>query len=84
VILCDELTTHETAHQIAERVHSALAVPIEANGRYISAAVSLGIALVGPEDHTCAETLISDAVEAMYRAKRTQPETPASKPSSAA
>jgi diguanylate cyclase (GGDEF)-like protein/PAS domain S-box-containing protein len=68
-LLCEEVGEQEV-RTIAERVIDAMADPIEVQGREITQAASIGIAIYGP-DGTPVEPdeMLGDADLAMYRAK---------------
>lgn len=68
-LLCEEVGDEEV-RTIADRVIDAMAKPIEVQGRAITQAASIGIALYSP-DGTPAEPdeMLGDADLAMYRAK---------------
>ena len=69
VILLEELTSDETATQVAMRIHQALEEPfiIDDNELYVS--TSIGIAISHPNNYSNAEPLLRDADTAMYKAK---------------
>ncbi|HSG24440.1 MAG TPA: EAL domain-containing protein, partial [Azonexus sp.] len=68
VMLLEGMGNAEAASGIARRVLSALAPPINAGGRDIDVAASLGLALY-PDDGNDIETLLRNADAAMYAAK---------------
>ena len=69
VILLEELTSVETATQVAMRIHQALEEPfiIDDNELYVS--TSIGIAISHPNSYSSSEPLLRDADTAMYKAK---------------
>lgn len=67
-ILIEDVRSTADAIAAAERIFSALTEPLRDSGHEVFAAVSIGIALSGPE-HSRAEDLLRDADTAMYRAK---------------
>lgn len=67
-VLIDDVRGTEDAIAAAERIFAALAEPLRESGHEVFAAVSIGIALSGPE-HARADDLLRDADTAMYRAK---------------
>jgi diguanylate cyclase (GGDEF)-like protein/PAS domain S-box-containing protein len=67
-LLVENVGAEEEAIRVAERVHSAMAKPFLVGGHEVFAAVSIGIALGGPETEQ-PEHLLRDADTAMYRAK---------------
>ena len=67
-ILLDNLLGIEDVHQVAHRIHAALAEPFDLDGREAFVTVSMGIAL-SQGDESSAEALLRSADTAMYRAK---------------
>ncbi|HEY6608376.1 MAG TPA: GGDEF domain-containing protein, partial [Candidatus Limnocylindria bacterium] len=67
-VLVDSEATVERASDLAQRVLTAIAAPIEVGGRERSTSASVGIA-VGASGVTTAETLMREADIAMYVAK---------------
>ena len=67
-VLVEDVRDHHDAVAVAQRIFAALADPLRALGHEVFAAVSIGIALAGPE-HAHPEDLLRDAESAMYRAK---------------
>jgi diguanylate cyclase (GGDEF)-like protein/PAS domain S-box-containing protein len=67
-IICDNLHDEMEATAIAARVCSAIPVPLEIDGR-IHASASIGISFVGGRPDEDAESVLSAADAAMYRAK---------------
>ncbi|MCF8110899.1 MAG: EAL domain-containing protein [Desulfobacteraceae bacterium] len=63
-------TTPEGARILAERIIKAMEKPFELNGISANPGISIGIALCLPEAETSADTLLVQADEAMYVAKR--------------
>lgn len=68
VMLLEGMGSAEAAAAIACRVLAALAPPVNAGGRDIDVAASLGLALY-PDDGNDSETLLCNADAAMYAAK---------------
>lgn len=66
VVVCENLL-RGGAKALAERIRDATRHPFEVDGRKVYLNVSIGIALAGPDD--TAETMLSGADAAMYRAK---------------
>jgi diguanylate cyclase (GGDEF)-like protein/PAS domain S-box-containing protein len=55
--------------RLADRLHSALATPLDVAGTPYSLSASIGVAEVGPTDPRDASQILRDADAAMYRAK---------------
>jgi len=68
VVLCDELTTSESAHTISGRIHRVFDEPFLIAGERLPVSASIGVTSL---DHavTTTEALLSDADAAMYYAK---------------
>lgn len=66
VVVCENLL-RRGAMGLAERIREATRHPFEVEGRQVYLNVSVGIALAGPDD--TAESMLSGADAAMYRAK---------------
>lgn len=69
VLLLDHVESAQSAVEIAERIHTSLAVPVEVSGQRVRLQSSIGIVL-GEADDVDAEELVSRADSAMYRARR--------------
>jgi diguanylate cyclase (GGDEF)-like protein len=69
VILLTEITESADAGHVAEKLIAAIAAPIAIGSHVLQPTASLGIS-VYPDDGEDADTLISRADAAMYRAKR--------------
>jgi diguanylate cyclase (GGDEF)-like protein/PAS domain S-box-containing protein len=67
VVLCEQVTGHEGASQLAHRLMAALAEPLTIGGDEIFVTASVGIALSDVVD--TAESLLRQADAAMYQAK---------------
>lgn len=67
-VLCDRLAGPQEAEEVAHRVMTALAAPVDLGGERIRMRCSVGVALVTDPDET-AEELMLNADAAMYRAK---------------
>jgi diguanylate cyclase (GGDEF)-like protein/PAS domain S-box-containing protein len=69
VVVCDDVESAGEATTIAERVLSALRVPVVVEGRAVVPAASIGIALSTDRDRD-AMVLLRDAGAALHRAKQ--------------
>ncbi len=67
-ILLDDLAEEGDVIRVAERIQSALRLPMEFEGHEISTTASIGI-VTACDDHKSAKDLLRDADVAMYRAK---------------
>jgi diguanylate cyclase (GGDEF)-like protein len=67
-ILLDGVDEIRDATRVADRIHAALAAPIELDGVEVTISASIGIALVDT-DYERSEDLLRDADTALYRAK---------------
>ncbi|WP_227817963.1 diguanylate cyclase domain-containing protein [Nitrogeniibacter aestuarii] len=68
VVILPDVDT-ESAHTVATKITSSLALPVEAGDRQYMLGGSVGLAIY-PEDGTSARTLLAHADSAMYEAKR--------------
>lgn len=68
LLLLEDLPDAAHAQQAAQRILSALAKPLLADGRYVYLQASMGVS-VFPQDGQTVEALIGSADVAMYRAK---------------
>jgi diguanylate cyclase (GGDEF)-like protein len=69
VVLCEDLRAGEDeAAAVAQRIRSALAVPMLFNGRALVTSASIGVAVAQPDDDP--DVLLSHADAAMYRVKQ--------------
>ena len=69
LVLCDDIEDRRHAVLVAERLSGGLTEPFVVQGHEIFVGASIGIALAG--DHSASpESLIRDADQAMYQAKR--------------
>lgn len=59
----------EQARQQADRIHAALTEPIHVRGRDEQISTSIGVTLVGHNDHRSSTDILRDADVALYRAK---------------
>jgi diguanylate cyclase (GGDEF)-like protein/PAS domain S-box-containing protein len=67
ILLTDVSGTHEVV-AVAQRIQTAMQVPVTLDGREIFTSASIGITLNLP-DHTSPDDVMRDADSAMYRAK---------------
>ena len=67
-VLCQNVTSEETAELMAERIAQAIAVPVALVEGEVFVTASIGITLSGNDTDT-PETLLRNADAAMYRAK---------------
>jgi diguanylate cyclase (GGDEF)-like protein/PAS domain S-box-containing protein len=73
VILCETLEHFNDAATIAYRASAAVAAPIAGGPADLEMTVSIGVAVAAAGDNVTADTLLRDADEAMYKAKRQGP-----------
>jgi len=73
VILCESLEDFNDAATIAYRASAAVAAPIAGGPVDLEMTVSIGVAVAAVGDEVTADTLLRDADEAMYKAKRQGP-----------
>jgi diguanylate cyclase (GGDEF)-like protein/PAS domain S-box-containing protein len=73
VILCETLEDFNDAATIAYRASAAVAAPITTGPADLEMTVSIGVAVAAVGDDVTADTLLRDADEAMYKAKRQGP-----------
>ena len=73
VILCESLEDFNDAATIAYRASAAVAAPIATGPADLEITVSIGVAVAAVGDEVTADTLLRDADEAMYKAKRQGP-----------
>jgi diguanylate cyclase (GGDEF)-like protein/PAS domain S-box-containing protein len=69
VVLLDDVESDEAAHEVARRLESALAEPVETGLATLRTTVSIGVAVSTPSERDPA-TLLTQADQAMYEAKR--------------
>jgi diguanylate cyclase (GGDEF)-like protein len=69
-IVCESIASEEEARQVADRLASELAAPLQVAERDIEISASIGITLVG-DPAAAPEALLREADAAMYRAKET-------------
>ena len=70
LVVCPEVADEQTAVAMAERVSAAMEAPIEVASLTLRQTVSVGVSWTGARPATDADTLIAEADEAMYTAKR--------------
>jgi diguanylate cyclase (GGDEF)-like protein/PAS domain S-box-containing protein len=73
VILCESLEDFNDAATIAYRASAAVATAISDGTADLEITVSVGVAVAAVGDEVTADTLLRDADEAMYKAKRQGP-----------
>jgi diguanylate cyclase (GGDEF)-like protein/PAS domain S-box-containing protein len=69
VVLCEDLKSEAAAITAAQRILDAFLNPFTSRGRHIPVSVSVGVAVARPGSLLSADTLLSNANVAMYRAK---------------
>jgi diguanylate cyclase (GGDEF)-like protein/PAS domain S-box-containing protein len=73
VILCEDLGDLTDAAAVAARVRAAIAQPSTAGTEKLDVTISIGIAVAEADETTTPDSLLRDADEAMYKAKRQGP-----------
>ncbi len=73
VVLCENLTDLDEVAGIAARARDAVAAPVEATPNDLELTISIGVAVALRGEVTDSDTLLRDADEAMYKAKRQGP-----------
>ncbi len=73
VVLCENLADLDAAAFVAHRLSAAVADPIATGVGELEITVSIGVAMAGLDDDATSDTLLRDADEAMYKAKRQGP-----------
>ncbi len=73
VILCENLEDFNDAATIAYRASAAVAAPLTSGPSDLEMTLSIGVAVAAVGDEVTADTLLRDADEAMYKAKRQGP-----------
>jgi diguanylate cyclase (GGDEF)-like protein/PAS domain S-box-containing protein len=73
VVLCEHLTDVNSAAMVATRLSSAVSTPISTTIGLVEATMSVGVAVAAHADVASSDTLLRDADEAMYKAKRQGP-----------
>lgn len=69
LVLCGELDDETQAMALGQRLHDGICAPVAVRGQDVYVGASIGVAYTGQAEAD-PERLISDADEAMYRAKR--------------
>lgn len=72
VVLCRGLLLGQSVVASAKQILKAFKEPITLNGKSHVVSTSIGVAIAEPTDNREADSLVSDADAAMYRAKRTK------------
>jgi len=73
VVMCEGLVDHTDAALVASRIRSAVSEPFTAGASQLDVTVSIGVAVASVNDDANPDTLLRDADEAMYKAKRQGP-----------
>jgi diguanylate cyclase (GGDEF)-like protein/PAS domain S-box-containing protein len=73
VVLCEGLEDMTDAAVVAARVRDAVSPPFTVGTLPLEVTVSIGVAVASVEEEASADTLLRDADEAMYKAKRQGP-----------
>ncbi|MET0927955.1 MAG: EAL domain-containing protein [Aeromicrobium sp.] len=73
VVFCESVADMEQAALTADRIQSAVASPLMVEDEDVDVTVSIGLAVAIPGDDATPDTLLRDADEAMYKAKRQGP-----------
>lgn len=73
VVLCEDLADIDAAAMVANRLASAVSRPISTSIGDVEATMSVGVATATHGDDASSDTLLRDADEAMYKAKRQGP-----------
>jgi diguanylate cyclase (GGDEF)-like protein/PAS domain S-box-containing protein len=73
VVLCESLTNLEAAAMVASRLRDAVAAPVTTSAGDVQVTLSIGVAVAAHDDDVSCDTLLRDADEAMYKAKRQGP-----------
>ncbi len=73
VLLCEGVESPDDVAMLAARARDAVSVPVSTQAATIEATVSIGVAVTDLKDGATPDTLLRDADEAMYKAKRQGP-----------
>lgn len=73
VVLCESVDDVDQAMLTAARLGAAIEAPMTIEDEHLEVTVSIGIAVAGNDDTANPDTLLRDADEAMYKAKRQGP-----------
>lgn len=69
VVVCEDVDGPAAAHLVAERLHEAVALPVDLGPAVVDVGMSVGVALAEPGER--ADDVLDRADRAMYRAKVT-------------
>ena len=73
VVLCEQLSDLDAATMVATRLSTAVATPVSTGIGMVEVTLSVGVAVALNGDDATSDTLLRDADEAMYKAKRQGP-----------
>jgi diguanylate cyclase (GGDEF)-like protein/PAS domain S-box-containing protein len=73
VVLCEDLVDLDAAAMVATRLSTAVAAAMPTSIGQVEATMSVGVAVAGHGEAASSDTLLRDADEAMYKAKRQGP-----------
>jgi diguanylate cyclase (GGDEF)-like protein/PAS domain S-box-containing protein len=73
VILCEGLEDVGDAALVASRLRASIGTPVPVGHLQLEVTISIGIAVAAPDHQETSDTLLRDADEAMYKAKRQGP-----------
>ena len=73
VVFCESVDDMEQATVTASRIRAAVSAPLMIGGEDVEVTLSIGIAVAEAGEDTNPDTLLRDADEAMYKAKRQGP-----------
>jgi diguanylate cyclase (GGDEF)-like protein/PAS domain S-box-containing protein len=73
VVLCEQLSDLDAATMIATRLSTAVATPVATSIGMVEVTLSVGVAVAQSGEDASSDTLLRDADEAMYKAKRQGP-----------
>ncbi len=70
MVLCEDLADLDAAAMVATRLSGAVAAAIPTSVGMVEVTMSIGVAVAGHGEEASSDTLLRDADEAMYKAKR--------------